>query len=248
MNTKYLLVLLLMTSHQLSIAHERLLVVTKSTHLKTQPNSVSKKMIRLAENDTLIFLGQCERHYCKVSFKNKIGWVKKYKIREVFSAGKKEVSNTNTAPQELVDSTAWDDIPIFTEPAAVVAKSPMQQDFDRLRSMRKADAQLVVLPVVAAKDKEKDSHSEILEEEEMEEGKNELIHRGVFFLILFVIFFKIVKGFPVFKKSVPDWERSIHFKTVDKSSGENVQVISSMIQIIAVAIVLIFIFKVFVVP
>ncbi|MEM6319908.1 MAG: DUF4041 domain-containing protein [Bacteroidota bacterium] len=56
---------------------EQLYKVTKNTSLKSRPASDAQTILRLAKDDEVIYLSDCQKYYCRITFKGKSGWVKK---------------------------------------------------------------------------------------------------------------------------------------------------------------------------
>ena len=129
-------------------AQNRLMLVTKNTTLREQSNSVAKKILRLSVNDTLVFLGNCDQHFCMVSFQRQIGWAKKKCIRELYTYKKRSTKSNNqpiqptqtVQPIQTKDTNAWDTVTIqkdaIQECAFVERVSPLEDVFQRLRRVK----------------------------------------------------------------------------------------------------------------
>ncbi len=82
--------------------------VTKSTSLKTSNSSKSKTITRLSGKEELISLDDCDRYYCKVEWKGKVGWVKKhlFETKSQSSTQSKSKEKLTTSETPLSDDSS----------------------------------------------------------------------------------------------------------------------------------------------
>ena len=98
--------------------------VTRNTSLRADEPSKSKIITRLKKNQTVIFLGDCDRFYCKVEWEGNVGWVKKSRLEvEAESAeGKEDMAQEIESPdgQTPLEKTLPDAPDIFRETNASI--------------------------------------------------------------------------------------------------------------------------------
>jgi len=245
MNLKTLLFSILFIGiSQLLSASPRRLLVTKKTTLRTESNASSPKIVRLAVNDTLLFLNNCTNYFCKVSFNGQIGWAKKRCFREIYPAviQSKKVSPKISSPirTEEIDSTAWEGLPIIAvlKDTIVGKESPLEDAYQRLREVKSVEAKMFLVKDYGEEIEADMEELERREEEDADYSEGEKNQKFIQLILIgiFVFFcYNAVVKTSLFKKQVPDWEKSIHFKTVKKSGGEVSSTLSNLLFVCVLA-------------
>lgn len=247
MNAKALLFTLLFIGiSQLLFANPRRLLVTKKTTLRTESNASSPKIVRLAVNDTLLFLNNCTNYFCKVSFNGQIGWAKKRCFREIYPAiiQSKKVSPKFSSPVKIdvPDSTAWEGLPITAvlKDTVVGKESPLEEAYQRLQKIESVEAKSVLVKKyeeIEADVEELERRVEDTADYSDDEKNKKFLQLILIGIFIFICYNAVIKT-SLFKKQVPDWEKSIHFKTVDKSGGEVSSTFSSLLFVCVLAYII----------